>query len=632
MRIGILLIVLLVIPLVGASEFHTTRKAVIDSTLSTEVGLVDTKGPMTSTISFFPKTLQTQGVEKPIVESNHEVISQQKDQESLHLLWKEVDGDTLEYSTSFRVGTFSSRKDLQRLPYPIELEPGTEQFLIETKFITSTDPQIRLLAAELTENITDSVEATFAIAHWVRDNIEYNLSTLTADISRDAKWVLNERTGVCDELTVLFLALTRAAGIPSRYVTGVAHTSSSDFNTEWIPHAWAEVYVGEWIPFDLTYGQFGWVDASHIVMKTSGNIDDPSITYTWQDGEIELGEVMFDAEIIEQTPINITPLHMRVAPLARYVYPGGVIPVVVTVKNPTDMRIPSTVKVKRTPGLLGPPTQPVLVEPKGEVDLFYFIALPDRIDASYDYSAPFVVEDSYGARAITSLEFSTSYGQVTEKQARKMIENYKRGVAESTSMNEKIYCALDKGFYKKGEDGLVLCEVMEGDLVCMEDKCKEADGNTVQFSFIANETKDLRIVSTCPKGNTVMYQHVSVGGESEMVVHAQCPAWIDADQIGTVTVGLESEEEVQDVFVLVEGTEAKQLEDFKGRQQAQIQVVGRDLVNNVGETIIYVQYSDLDGVRYETYTSCPIRIGEINFYDMIVGWWQGVLNLFGANN
>ena len=52
-----IILVLLLVPIANA-DFHNTRKAVIDSTLMTEVGLEDVKGPMTATISFFPKTME----------------------------------------------------------------------------------------------------------------------------------------------------------------------------------------------------------------------------------------------------------------------------------------------------------------------------------------------------------------------------------------------------------------------------------------------------------------------------------------------------------------------------------------------------------------------------------------------
>ena len=53
----------------------------------------------------------------------------------------------------------------------------------------------------------------YKLAEWVKTNVNYDLSTLTASVSQKASWVLDNKEGVCDEITNLFIALSRALGI-----------------------------------------------------------------------------------------------------------------------------------------------------------------------------------------------------------------------------------------------------------------------------------------------------------------------------------------------------------------------------------------------------------------------------------
>ena len=85
-----------------------------------------------------------------------------------------------------------------------------------------------------------------------------------------SNWVFDNKRGVCAEYSTLLAALLRVSGIPTRYVIGYAYTN---IDKDFIPHAWVEVLSanGEWIPFDPTWLQGGYVDATHV--KTANLID-----------------------------------------------------------------------------------------------------------------------------------------------------------------------------------------------------------------------------------------------------------------------------------------------------------------------------------------------------------------------
>jgi len=66
--------------------------------------------------------------------------------------------------------------------------------------------------------------------------------------------VLTHRRGVCQDFTHLMIAMSRAMGIPARYVSGIIHSGNSALRGAAQTHAWCEVYFPStgWIGFDPT--------------------------------------------------------------------------------------------------------------------------------------------------------------------------------------------------------------------------------------------------------------------------------------------------------------------------------------------------------------------------------------------
>jgi transglutaminase-like putative cysteine protease len=57
----------------------------------------------------------------------------------------------------------------------------------------------------------------------------------------------------------LFASLARAAGIPTRPVSGLVYVREKGF----LYHAWAECYIGYWLPVDPTLGEVP-ANATHV--------------------------------------------------------------------------------------------------------------------------------------------------------------------------------------------------------------------------------------------------------------------------------------------------------------------------------------------------------------------------------
>lgn len=148
-----------------------------------------------------------------------------------------------------------------------EKEPAEEKILMvpieeipEEVFIQSKDDKILKLAEEITGGEKNSWVSAKKILQWVHNNIK-KTPTLSIPSSLD---VLRTGKGDCNEHTVLFTALTRSIGIPTKMIAGLVYLDNAFYY-----HAWPKVYVGEWVNMDPTIGQ-EIADATHIPLIEGG--------------------------------------------------------------------------------------------------------------------------------------------------------------------------------------------------------------------------------------------------------------------------------------------------------------------------------------------------------------------------
>ena len=140
------------------------------------------------------------------------------------------------------------------LTLPMKTE-GMEQFLTKSENINSGDPEIILAARQIVGTEKNAYLAASRIREWVDENL-----TTSGEVGllRTSTDILKTKSGVCRDYAVLYTALARAAGIPTKIATGVMY-----FRDAFYFHAWAESYVGEWVPMDPTLST-DFVDATHI--------------------------------------------------------------------------------------------------------------------------------------------------------------------------------------------------------------------------------------------------------------------------------------------------------------------------------------------------------------------------------
>ena len=138
-----------------------------------------------------------------------------------------------------------------------------ERFVHELRaepLLQSTAPEIVELAARLRGTETDPRVVAERLNRWVHDSLR---KEITFGLPNAAQ-VLATRSGDCNEHTQLYLALARALGIPARAAVGLAFVRGKFYY-----HAWPEVFLGDWVAVDPTFGEFP-ADAAHLRFVTGG--------------------------------------------------------------------------------------------------------------------------------------------------------------------------------------------------------------------------------------------------------------------------------------------------------------------------------------------------------------------------
>lgn len=159
---------------------------------------------------------------------------------------------------------------------------GMKSYLDGDAMTQVHDPLIQKTAKEIVGNEKDLWKRAQLIRDFVFSKLE---KTPTISIP-NALEVLQSKKGDCNEHAVLFTALARAAGIPTRTVVGLVYNDRGTEGHGFYYHAWVEVFAGkEWVSMDPTWNQTP-VDVTHIAFVEGGL--DKQVQVTSLMGKIKL--------------------------------------------------------------------------------------------------------------------------------------------------------------------------------------------------------------------------------------------------------------------------------------------------------------------------------------------------------
>jgi hypothetical protein len=150
------------------------------------------------------------------------------------------------------------RADIDALPdltLPIKEH---ENYLTPSIYIQCKEPEIIAQANEFIGDAKDAKQAVAKLVSGVYHLVKKNpIASLPSAID-----VLRTKEGDCNEHSILFAALARARGIPTKIYVGLINLHGHGYYY----HAWCAVWLGKWVPVDPTFNQFP-ADVGHLKLK-----------------------------------------------------------------------------------------------------------------------------------------------------------------------------------------------------------------------------------------------------------------------------------------------------------------------------------------------------------------------------
>lgn len=129
--------------------------------------------------------------------------------------------------------------------------------------IQSDDPQIQARARSAVSGVFRRRNPK-VVAERLTGHVYNSLEKKITFSVPSARHVMEAEEGDCNEHTVFYVALARSLGLPTRTAVGLAYVDGSFYY-----HAWPEVWMGDWMAVDPTFGQSP-ADAGHIRFVVGG--------------------------------------------------------------------------------------------------------------------------------------------------------------------------------------------------------------------------------------------------------------------------------------------------------------------------------------------------------------------------
>ncbi len=387
----------------------------------------------------------------------------------------------------------------QKVSYPLEKIPlEYEQYMVFTDLINS-NPEIEQKAFELASDSDDAYEIAHTVAFWVRNSIEYNLSSLIVEASNPATRVFETRQGVCDELTTLYISMMRLLGYPARYVSGFAYTTSDLFEEPWVAHAWAEVYIPSagWVPFDLTYGQFGFVDATHISFTTGVDGGNTGTIYNWETTTqnqvmLDISRLKFTHNVRQTGEELISPYNISMRVLYDSISPKSQNAVIITIQN-TQTYYRSILLRANAPKelIFSQEEYAILLRPFETTSVVLPFSVIGQIQEGFLYTMPIQLYDGF-FQYEESLEVSTTSPIYTKSDVANAI--IAADVVDSQNIFEDVFisCSPNKYELRIEEESYIECQIQNERIyriamkICAQNNCESVaiqavDKKTIQL-------------------------------------------------------------------------------------------------------------------------------------------------------
>ncbi len=579
--------------------------------------------------------------------------------ESVVYKWESPSYRSHNFALNSRVTLTSDfQKINKKVRFPIASVP--QEYLAYTRpseTIDSDHEGIVRLANSLAEGEDDLAVVVHKIAVWTNQNIDYNLSTLTASVSKPASWVFENRRGVCDELTNLFIAMLRSLGIPAKFISGVAYTESELFPERWGPHGWAEVYypgVG-WVSYDVTYGEMGYIDMGHIKLNEMVDAQSSTVKYSWlgRNVNVKTSQIDIDAQLVEFDGIHDEGVRVDLEVEKNEVGFDSFNAVRATVKNDNEYYISQGLYLSQTQGveIHGPLSQFVLLGPSEQKHVHWIVSIGE-LDPGYRYTFPVSVRTLSNKTTRTEFYSRSSEVQFSKEDIELLLSAYENSAKKNYKGKLDVECLAEKREFYLSEKNSVQCSLQnDGNVffeslqVCLKEECKEIAleiSKTKEVFFDLEEQEEGKkeeIVSVKGEGASAIstVEYVALDEPSITIINITHPEQVEFENsfVSSFTLKKESFSNPVDVEVsLVQNGQRKTwtIDAMSEDRVFSIDMNAKNLIAGKNAYSIDVTYYDQRGKAYTTSEQFEIELVNLSIGQQVLAFLNRLASLLNFGN
>ncbi len=566
--------------------------------------------------------------------------------------WNDQKIETKKYGFNSKIRTKNRRIPItKKINFPLSKTDtqNLDNYLTTTKTIDKDNQKIISQATKLAEGETDLFKVVFNLAKWVEANINYELTTLTTTSSQKASWVLENKKGVCDEMTSLFIAMCRSLGIPARFVSGISYSTSELFEEPWLPHGWAEVFFPGygWVGFDITFGEYGYVDVTHIKLRDGFDPAEPSTKFEWLSNNVQLKskELEFVVNVENKGITSPDDIALDQEILGKEVGFGSYNLIKGTVENKGNYYAATTLNlaVPKEVTIIGEKKKVILLKPFESKEVFWTIKVAQNLQSNYWYEFPVALYSEKNVSIVKKFKALRNKIAYSQEEVNKLItpdqgeKTYSQNIDFNCQYKKEVNLNQTNDFScqlkNKGNTNL------QNIKFCLATTCKEISSlpiNQVETinTKISGQTPGYQKILVKASNSVIeknTYLEYTILDQPQIALTINFPKQVEYNKGFTIspTIKKSSFSSPYNVKLVLIGPKSKNQWTIKELNQPK-QFLVKSNSQGLGTSnkfLVQISWEDKDKKKFQTKKEINIKITGKNFLEKLKLWLNNIINI-----
>ncbi|MBU1703816.1 MAG: transglutaminase-like domain-containing protein, partial [Nanoarchaeota archaeon] len=412
-----------------------------------------------------------------------------------------------------------------------------------------------------------------------------------------------------------------------------------EFPESWGAHGWAEVYFPGygWMPFDVTYGEYGFIDPTHVKLKESLDPNEPSTKYKWfgYNTDIKTSQLTINTELKRYSGSFPDEISIQAKPFVKEVAFGSYNIIEATVKNLNDYYVATDLRIIKPEEVTADESLPVMLRPGEEKIVFFVVQLTGRFDPDYIYFFPVKIVSSTNISASSEFNASSHGTYLTLEEVNAVVKQKTTETKEFRTSLVLVCTPEKKEFYQYEEayancnirnNGNVLLKALK---ICLETDCRNIElgiSETKQVRFALPKTKLGQQIASITAENqdisNAAYLEYSVLDEPDIeitdITYPGSVSYDDTYQI-SYTINKISSSIPEDVSVKLDYGFVKEwvISELNVNKKFDLTMSAEELSVGANRFFIIVSYEDKNGKAFQKQQEFEITLNKPTFTQRI---------------